>query len=227
MSNEIKRSKELWAYKKYILDNTPAFVYLNTATLVNGNYVIKNEYCNQTVFDEMGLSRQQIDEWGADFLKEILHETDYTFFMQSLELLCLQENVGKPIGRTFRCKMKDGEYSWVLGNSMLMPHKIGDPVWKFVSCVISLNKEMQTEMQLDELLRENKKLRNEIKITKITPTELIVMQHTKSGLTSKLTAVQMFVSKSTIDSHKDNIMKKLGFPNFVAVMSWAIEMGVV
>lgn len=63
---------------------------------------------------------------------------------------------------------------------------------------------------LDRLLRDNQRLRNQLKISKLSNRELEILQLIAKGLTSKDIAMHLTISKFTVDTHRKNLLQKLG-----------------
>jgi DNA-binding NarL/FixJ family response regulator len=55
--------------------------------------------------------------------------------------------------------------------------------------------------------------------------EIEIVKLITKGLTSKEMAELLFVSPRTVETHRHNILKKLGFQNAAQLSSWAIEQG--
>ena len=53
------------------------------------------------------------------------------------------------------------------------------------------------------------------------------MKLISQGYTSKDIADKLFVSPRTIETHRHNILKKLGLPNAAQLSSWAKDKGYV
>lgn len=61
----------------------------------------------------------------------------------------------------------------------------------------------------------------------LTLKEIEVVKMISQGLTSKEIADKMFLSPRTVETHRHNILKKLGFSNAAQLTSWAAEKGFV
>jgi DNA-binding NarL/FixJ family response regulator len=59
----------------------------------------------------------------------------------------------------------------------------------------------------------------------LTSKEIEVLEQIAIGLTSKEIADELFVSARTIETHRHNILKKLGLPNTARLISWAVQNG--
>ncbi|MDL2297014.1 response regulator transcription factor [Bacteroidales bacterium OttesenSCG-928-C03] len=60
-----------------------------------------------------------------------------------------------------------------------------------------------------------------------TPREIEVINLCKEGLLSKEIAGKLNISRRTVDSHKNNIFKKLGINNTMEMVQYALKCGIV
>jgi DNA-binding NarL/FixJ family response regulator len=59
----------------------------------------------------------------------------------------------------------------------------------------------------------------------LTMKEIEIVKHISEGLTSKEIADKLFLSPRTVETHRHNILKKLGFSNAAQLSSWAKDKG--
>jgi DNA-binding NarL/FixJ family response regulator len=59
----------------------------------------------------------------------------------------------------------------------------------------------------------------------LTAKEIEIIKLIAEGLTSKEIAEQLFISHRTVETHRHNILKKLGLPNAALLSSWAKQKG--
>ena len=59
----------------------------------------------------------------------------------------------------------------------------------------------------------------------LTMKEIEIVKHISEGLTSKEIAEKLFLSPRTVETHRHNILKKLGFSNAAQLSSWAKDKG--
>ena len=65
---------------------------------------------------------------------------------------------------------------------------------------------------------ENEDNKKELSLKEIEVVKLI-----STGMTSKEIADKLFLSHRTVETHRHNILKKLGFSNAAQLVSWAVE----
>lgn len=61
----------------------------------------------------------------------------------------------------------------------------------------------------------------------LTLKEIEIVKLIAQGLTSKEIAEKIFVSPRTVETHRHNILKKLGIPNAAQLSTWASEKGYI
>lgn len=79
--------------------------------------------------------------------------------------------------------------------------------------------------KLDHYISENKRLRNQLKLSKLTKTELHVFELLGSGLSTKQAANQLCRSFDTVNNHRRSIFKKLDFHKISELVTFAKENG--
>jgi two-component system response regulator NreC len=82
--------------------------------------------------------------------------------------------------------------------------------------------------QLNMALREEEANRErDERVASLTARELDVLQHVVSGQTNKETAAVLGISHRTVETHRENILKKLGVRSVAELTRLALEMGLV
>ncbi|MBV2247143.1 MAG: response regulator transcription factor [Lentimicrobium sp.] len=65
------------------------------------------------------------------------------------------------------------------------------------------------------------------KETALTPREIEIIQHLCDGLAAKEVGDKLNVSYRTIETHRNNILRKLGFNNTAELIKYAVKQGIV
>jgi DNA-binding NarL/FixJ family response regulator len=79
--------------------------------------------------------------------------------------------------------------------------------------------------QLSTALREEEAKREKAeRVASLTPRELDVLRHVVAGRTNKETATLLGISHRTVETHRENILKKLGVRSVAELTRLAIEM---
>ena len=210
-----------------LLENDPGFVFSIVAELVKGDWKLRNEYCNHTMMEALGFTRERINASKYGFFKEILHEDDYPNLHQSLWNLCCEENIGLQLELVCRCKDKDGNYNWVIGKCWVVSHIKGKTQWEICCNVTPVTKETLKDPKMRYLVKDYKKLICEQNQAKLTTRELEILKLLAIGTSIKLIESALGITENTIKKHKYNMIHKLGLTNTPALILWANECGVV
>jgi DNA-binding CsgD family transcriptional regulator len=75
------------------------------------------------------------------------------------------------------------------------------------------------------LLEENEELKSRMKYNRLSTREKEVMEQIKEGHTSKEIAQVLNISKLTVDTHRKNMMQKLGASNLAELIRLALMCG--
>jgi DNA-binding CsgD family transcriptional regulator len=111
--------------------------------------------------------------------------------------------------------------------SMLAKINLHQKAFKEVSNTIGAITELNEIASKDEivrqLLQENLKLKEQLKVLRLTEREKDVFRLIVNGYTSKEIAQQLKISKLTVDTHRKNIQHKLEVSNMVDMIKLAMQ----
>ncbi|MFK7933145.1 MAG: LuxR C-terminal-related transcriptional regulator [Saprospiraceae bacterium] len=71
---------------------------------------------------------------------------------------------------------------------------------------------------IEKLLSENERLKSELKLQRLSNREKEILKLIINGFTSKEIALELEISKLTVDTHRKNIQHKLDVPNTVGLI---------
>ena len=104
-----------------------------------------------------------------------------------------------------------------------------DSVFQKMEEALLMLKQLDTEVKRDNvvkaLLIENRELKNRLQIERLTNREKEVLKYISNGYTSKEIALQMDISKLTVDTYRKHIQKKLKVSNVVELVTMAKDSG--
>lgn len=83
-------------------------------------------------------------------------------------------------------------------------------------------RQLSTALRAEEANRERAE-----RVASLTARELDVLRHVVAGLTNKETASALGISHRTVETHRENILKKLGVRSVAELTRLAIAMGLV
>jgi DNA-binding NarL/FixJ family response regulator len=80
--------------------------------------------------------------------------------------------------------------------------------------------------QLSTALRQEAEKREKAeRVASLTPRELDVLRHVVAGRTNRETAAALGISHRTVETHRENILKKLGVRSVAELTRFALETG--
>jgi len=75
---------------------------------------------------------------------------------------------------------------------------------------------------------------HELILNKSTATDIMlsqreseILQLLSNGYSSREIADKLFISEFTVQTHRKNMLRKMGFRNFYQLLCWAIKQGVI
>lgn len=224
LENEIKYLRERLQYAMDILDKAPCFLYINEIGNPDEDNSMRNIYLNQYAMDQTGCSVEEASAMGALYFKKIMHPDDFEVIDQSIEFLKYKCD-DKVFGGLYKFKSKNGDYRWHIGRCRVFrKDEKGDTI-QFINAGIDLQEEFHSHNQVIELLKENKRLVNELTILKLTKREKDVLKLLAIGDCARVISKKLHISESTVISHRKNMLKKLKLHSTASLVHFAVENG--
>ena len=122
-------------------------------------------------------------------------------------------------------KPKDKDYIWLMVRCRVFKRHTDGLPYQYITCGILLDNNSQTDKQFNELLKENARLTNELKISKVSKSEKKVLKLLAEGLSAKMISDKLNISEYTVCSHRKNLLAKLNLHNTAALVNFATECG--
>lgn len=86
-----------------------------------------------------------------------------------------------------------------------------------------VNEALNRDSALRKILEENEKLKNQIKLFRLSEREKEILKLIIQGHTSKEIAEKLKISKLTVDTHRKNIQQKLDVGNIAELIKMGIH----
>ncbi len=100
-------------------------------------------------------------------------------------------------------------------------------VFREVHHALGFAGEVSTSLEKNEplrqLLTENERLKNQMKLFRLSEREREILKYIVLGFTSKEIATHLRISKLTVDTHRKHIQQKLDVPNTVELIKLAMQ----
>lgn len=224
LQKEIKDLKDKLNFCEELLDKLPGLIYINEVGKAGVENSMRNVYLNKYAVEITGYSREEADTLGPEYFRKVLHPDDYEVINQSVDLL-LKIDSDIIYGGAYKFKPKGKDYIWMLARTRVFKRKADGTPYQYLNTAIQLDEEFHAQNQIYALLKENRRLVNEINVLKLTKREREVLKLLADGHSAKKISLKLNISESTVISHRKNMQKKLKLNNTAALVNFAVENG--
>jgi DNA-binding NarL/FixJ family response regulator len=161
--------------------------------------------------------------------KDVIEQVNYFYQLTRNKKASGKSQNGNEITNTGIFKVKTGKNDYI--SYYFKAHTIkynqkNQPRELFVNA-INLSEKIETEYQLEELVKENKRLKNKLALNLLTRREKEIIKLIANGLSSKKIAEELELSFYTVETHRKNILHKIELNNTAELIRFASESGLV
>ena len=208
-----------------LLDEIPAIVYVNVYRKPGDLRTLRTVWSSRYAQKFIGLTREEIDAMGFSFFEKTFHPADLEIFNEMFGIANANppNNVYTSIHRIKPITSK--EYVWLYGHSVILDYNKDGTPRAFLNISFEINAYMNTKNQLTTALKEIGRLQHNLQCKALTRREREILCHISRGLTNKQISAKLFISESTVKTHRNNIIKKLKIKNSAALAAFAGECG--
>lgn len=202
-----------------ILNQVPALIHIRNQK--TGQITWWNaEWMRAFHFDKKEFERDSMS-----CIIKILHPDDASLLQFSNDFYL--HNSGNQFGGTIRVKYPGTkEWSWLVGVSKVIKWgRDGKPV-ETLAVFVDFTRIIHTELQIKDALHEALRIRNGDTINKITSREKAIIHLLIEGLSSREIGKKLSISEFTVNTHRRNIMLKLGVKKISELISTAKDLGI-
>ncbi|MCX6232870.1 MAG: LuxR C-terminal-related transcriptional regulator [Bacteroidetes bacterium] len=201
-----------------IIDSLPVAVYINDYKN------IKHIWGNELAEKRMGASIQEINEKGIDWYLSHYCPEDIAHIKESIN--AYNENKITEFSRVYRIKPEGAlQWQWSYSKSTVFSEDNEIPNKLILGIAIDLSSDLKTISQMEEMVKENAKLKNKLVLESLTKREKEVLQFISKGKKSKEIAQHLNISFHTVDTHRKNISRKLELHSMASLAAFAVENG--
>lgn len=111
-----------------------------------------------------------------------------------------------------------------LSAELAFHRKIFRQVHEALGAAESLRSAIKKNEAIRQLVEENEKLKNEIKVARLSEREREVLKFIVNGYTSKEIAENLNISKLTVDTHRKHIQQKLEVSHVAGMIKIALSL---
>lgn len=216
--------KEKISFYEELLDKLPGLIYINEVGKAGVENSMRNVYLNKYAVEITGYTREEADSLGPEYFRKVLHPDDYEIINQSVDLL-LKIDGDIIYGGAYKFKPRDKDYIWMLARTRVFKRKADGTPYQYLNTAIQLDEEFHAQNQIYALLKENRRLVNEINVLKLTNREKEVLKLLADGHSAKKISHKLNVSESTVISHRKNMLRKLNMHSIASLVNFAVENG--
>lgn len=209
---------------KLLEEYAPDFMYIADYTI--GSYI----YVSDSVMNCLGYHPELCcSPNGVAFTFSLLHPDD---IKQNLELLTKYEDpklIGKipSITVEYRIKHADGHYIWMRAKDYIIEFTAEGKIKTALGMALCIDEAKKKEesmfasFDIKSVAKDtyDKYVRMKDEVDKISYRELQVVELLGHGLSSKAISSRLQISEDTVETHRKNILKKLGLNNTVQTVN--------
>lgn len=185
---------------------------------VNTNHII---HLNAAALDYFGQTRSFINRYGISFPKEILHPDFFHLFPVELDFFSESDHYNSAYEYIYNLKTAK-DYSWTYVCSQIaIFNEIGNPKY-ILSIACDVNNILNNKISSNKFVSELNGFTNiELERYKtLSKRELSILRMISLEMTSEEIAQELFLSKSTVDSHRKSILKKLNIKSALGMAKY-------
>lgn len=180
---------------------------------------IGEEYTRITGFDP--IIRKQM---GFVAPEEFYHEEDAPIVRELTRLFVIGQNEKFAMFLRFKRSVVRSEWVYVRGARI----RIEEGKHHMVVVLFPINDQaVHSQLKVDLYTKEINRLKHQLTLSKLTKTELNVLEMLGKGLSTKEVANQLCRSYDTVNNHRRSIFSKLGIHKISDLVSLAKEAGLV
>ncbi|MCW3807798.1 LuxR C-terminal-related transcriptional regulator [Plebeiibacterium marinum] len=205
------------SFYEEILNSMPASVHV---TQIDENLNTLPLWVNKTFEKIIGFNLKERQKYGyAGSNGHFYHPDDIYSIKNNIRYLI--ENPHIPFGSiVFRIKTASNSYKWIyMIGKVFKKTSVG---YQFLCVAIDIDDRLAfNNREMNIYLKEISRLTNQVKLSKLTKTERKTIALFGKGFSTKEVASKLNRSYETINNHKRNIFKKLGFHKITELVSFA------
>jgi DNA-binding CsgD family transcriptional regulator/PAS domain-containing protein len=206
-----------------IVNEVDAIIYINKF-LEDGAY--KTMWINKELEKMTGYDLTEVQEFRSTRQNEVFYaEGHFDIVRDTWQFF--HDNPGGMYSAVYKRQDKSGDWKWFYVTGHVFKTKPDGTPDECLCVGLDFSKRIDTDKYLRELLNENLRLKYELEISRLTKKEKLVLELIAQGKTNKKIAEELSISCHTVDSHRKNLLHKLGFKNTAELVKFATSCGVI
>ena len=161
----------------------------------------------------------------ADFAENYYHPRDRSLMRERISRF--QSGELKCWSGIYRIRHVEGHWVWIYSKLNGVENHFNNTPPQLAGMITQANAGLQTEEQLNILIREAARLKNNRKLKSLTPREISVIKLIARGNSYTQIGNQLHIQPDTVNKHRKNILRKLQCKNIATLICFAKETGIV
>ncbi|MCD4737630.1 MAG: LuxR C-terminal-related transcriptional regulator [Bacteroidales bacterium] len=184
---------------------------------------LRHVWTNNNFEKIIGYTQDEMKAMGPEWAVDNFHPDDRHIMQERLDYY--KQNKGSSYCSIYRVKHKNGQWVWIYSNTVVYNRDLKGCPTHLLGISINFTESFCTMAQVEELVRENKQLRNKIIVECLSNREKEILKQICQGKISADIGTNLNISPHTVNNHRKRIMKKLEAHNIVQLIRMAEENG--
>jgi len=173
----------------------------------------------------LGFSAQEVCDMEINYLTKYYHPDDLIKTKETIDFF--KQDIGEKHTTLFKIKHRNGKWIYLYTTRTLYKRKPDGEPWLVLSFSMDVTNPVHSGTQLEQLFKENLKLKGKLLANTFTKKELEIIPLLCKGLSSAEIGKCLFISPRTVDKHRFNIKKKANCKNTPQLLNFAIDHGLI
>jgi DNA-binding CsgD family transcriptional regulator/PAS domain-containing protein len=205
-----------------IINEVNALIYINR---FNEDNTFTTIWANEKIENMTGSTLAEIQALTPKQIEAYYSEGHYSVVKESIEFY--KNNPEDIYYGVFKRQTKTGGWKWFIGGGHVLKTRPDGSPHTCLCIMVDVTRAIGKDKYLRELLNENLQLKKKLELRKLTKRERQVLKFIALGRTSREIAEHLAVSSYTVDTHRKNMLHKLGFRNSAELVRFATECGII
>jgi DNA-binding CsgD family transcriptional regulator len=202
-----------------ILNELPIAVYINDCKSM------QQIWGNPQAEKRMGVTVKEMNAKGLSWYLSHYHLDDISIIKDSIKTFT--ENKGKEYSGVYRVRPEgEDEWHWNYSKSVVLTEDKKGKNELILGIALDLSKQMDTKSKVEDIMKENIKMKNKHIIDSLTKREKQILHFIALGNNSKEIASSLEISYHTVNTHRKKISKKLHLNCMATLAAFAVENGI-
>ncbi|MFN8282158.1 MAG: helix-turn-helix transcriptional regulator [Chitinophagales bacterium] len=179
-------------------------------------------YCNQSAYEFLGTTEAETNKLGFKYILKLVHPENISVVYNIIKFFADKDNSNKVFSHTYYIKTKNG-WEWtyacvkpaILNDSGEAKYLLG--VGCSVDELLKSKKQVNSFKKNIGFLEENAEKYLELSMREKEVLKLICEEYTSKEIADKL-----FLSSLTVDTHRKNLIEKLGVKSSIGLVKYAL-----